>query len=1312
MTEKTIYYKELPNRVTEAEAEAIIDTQGEEKAIKAVNDFNNGMPSAVRFSVLQKLIDRMEERGDHLEAAELAEDLYSKATDYGQGIQIFSTFPKLSKAANVALAKKNVTAQRDAVAKRAKPTTDKLNKEFKKANKEAAEETVKATKPAIEKATKVTIVDLPEGYGTKNRVFTRDKYLKAKQNLRKSLHSFAGGVPIEDLINIAGYHMEATGRDFERFTRRMKADLGAKIKPYLKDIYGQTRDQLTKEGYAENLFLTDKQIDEHIAAQEGEVFKQKLEKAVARKSSKEQKQAIAKLQTISKDEGLWGQYKDSAASRLKSMVKTNIQEDIAGDPSLQQFTDGLVKNMRQKMAEQMPEQTKKQSNPRPDIEIIGDAYKNVEKYKDVWEKTQKEFQAKYANDPDILEAIDSYFGEILDKPFSERALEGAVRKGLKDMDKTIADLVVQHYTVVDHAKESLKEKLINEAGLTDKEATALAAEIDRKFDEIATKKKEQILNRMFSKKTRAANQKRGVDTELIKLTNLGGFTNADIVNSYGEKMGWPKITPEQIQHIELLSDIIQNTKDPINKRRATEDLLAYQANLKGNSPTDIPVAIWYANMLSGYNTQLINFGANAINTGLLYANAVAQSPKDARFIGRGLLEGLKRGWLEGKDTFNTGYSPIKGRPEIPPLLERVNFKGGEWNPANYLKFVRRLMVAADVLFFEGQKEMRAYQLAKKQAMREGKENPSLDQQSRAIELIGKSSGQLQAIQDKYEAEYSEEVEKINNDADLTEADKKDLIKTLSADKQRKIFDAIEQGRSGEMIEEGVRFASEGTYNYQPRGLLGGVAKGINAIIEDVPVLRYAVPFTNIIANVANETINYSPLGFLRLKNGGTSVPFTNFNPFSSFRREELTQQQRADLMTKAIISTGLMVTAVALSNVGAGDDDKPLMEITGNGTGDYAKNETLKQTGWQPYSMRFKSPAGGYGPWYSFQYSPLILSLGFVGHFNDLVKYKEVKDEEGITARLSKAAGLSVASLFQGTYLNGLGDLLSTVLDPRASEGLVDKAAKGAINAGRSLILPNLYTQAAQDMERIFDVPRKETRDVKGATSASDYAKSLMARTVQDIPFARNAFYDKINIIGEPIKYDTDKFESGNIPNPVIELLVDKKAVFAPMNRNAEKLYDTETGQERALTDEEFYRYAKEKGTYIKKALEGKLELYQKMPEEKFKKELTKIKTDATTSAKALIGDIPETVLTIKDDNGDINKLSAAQVKRRLQLNMQYMNDHQSDIIQDTEAFITEGESPAKARMMAIKAMQKEANDASAEVLQQDSEFKKEAIIE
>lgn len=1243
--DNAIYYKELPNDLTSAEAQAIIDIKGLGESESLIFDMNNNISLPVRFTIAQKLIDNYEKSGELLKSVDIFERIVEKITDTAQGLQSLSAWPKLSKASEVAGAKRNIERQRNKFRERTKKTTNKIDKEFKKINKETAEEVVKTVKKAIEANTRVkpegTISDLPLGYGTKNKVFTRDRYLKAKQRLRGMALS---GIPAADLIDIAGYHIEATGRDFARFSRRMKADLGGKIKPFLKDIYGQTRESLITEGYDKSLFLTDAELDAQINENEGQVWKEKLDRAIQKKDDKAQKVAIKRLQEISKDEGVWGQYKDSAAKKLKGMVLTNAEKDISANPSLQQFTDGLVKNMRQKMAELLPEQSKKKVVPRPDIEIIGDAYKNVDAYREVWDRTQAEFQEKYADQPEVLEAIDEYFGEILDKPFSDRLINRAVSVGLSQMDKSIGDLVIQHYTVLDNAKQSLADKLVNDAGLTGVEAAALAKAVEKEFDRIATKKKQDILQKMFSKQERKKPAIRSLEGDLIKMSNLGAFRTNDIIEIYGDKMGWAKLTEANIKEIERLSDAAQKAEDPIKKRRAVEDLLAYQAKIKGHSISDLITAIWYANVLSGYNTQIVNFGANAINTLMLYGGAISRRPKDAIFIGKGLIEGTKRGWLEANETLRTGYSPIKGKAEVPQLLERLPFKGKMFNYLNALKYVRRVMVAADVIFFEGQKEMRAYQLASIQSSKEGKLEPTVNQRNLAIELVGKSDGQVEAIKEQVELEYENEVNSIN-ESDVSQEEKVKMLTQAKRDKPRRIFDLIEQERSGDMIQETAEYAAQGTYNYPPKGALGAVAWGLNKMVESLPIVRYSVPFTNIIANVANTTIDYSPLGFARryrADSGGGII--------SQFRREPLTDQQKIDLTTKAFIGTASMAIAFALTQI-KGDDDEPFLEITSNGTGDYAKNATLKETGWQEYSIRVKLPSGEYSDWYSYQYSPLILSLGFIGHINDLQKYKEEKDDDTIYALMSKAAGLSVATLFQATFLDGFGDMLSTLLDPRSSGGTIDKAMQGALGAVKGVVLPNLASQSLQAYQRLFGDYKKETRE------------TLMGKVLQDIPYARDKYYNKINILGDPISPDTDKFHSADIPNKIIQLLIDKKAVFAPINRKTEKIYDMELERERILTDEEFHDYSEYKGQFIKRELTDNYKELNSLEIGKFKKELTRIKTEATKQARRNMGELPPEIVNIEINNEDY-VLNKEQILERTTLIDDFKRRKEGSILQ------------------------------------------------
>jgi hypothetical protein len=1248
--EDIIYYSVLPKRVTEQEAQAIIDLKGNENAEIAIMDMNNSIPMAVRNKIAQKLIDNYEAEGNIEKAVDIFAKITEKITDSAQGLSSLSTWPRLSPASAVYMAKQSIKKQRDKRAANSKNTTDKIDKELKKVNKESIQEALENIKNIVERNSLpnagATVTELPAGYGQNNKVFTRDKYLAAKKKLRGATFSFAGGVPIEELIDIAGYHIEATGKDFNKFTRRMKADLGNKIKPYLKDIYAKTRKQLIDSGYDKDLFLSDEDVDAQIAEQEGSVFLEKLKKAIEKKDEKAAKAAIAKLQEISKEDGVWGQYKQSAANRLKNVVVTNIQKDISENPSLEQFTDSLVKNMRLKMAELLPEVTKKKAIQRPDIEVIGDAFKNFEKYKEVWEQTQNEFQEKYQDFPEILEAIDAYFGEILDKPFSDKLLTRSINKGLKEMGVVVNDIVTKHYTVVDNTKQTLVDKLINDAGLTGAEAQTLAKAIEKEFDRIATEKKSKILAKIFSRKERKKPEVRSMESDIIRMTNLGAFRSDDIVQLYGDKMGWPKLTESNIKEIERLATIVQKTEDPIKKRKAVEDLLAYQANIKGVSVLDVATAIWYANILSGYNTQFVNFGSNAINTALLYGGVIAQNPRDAKFITKGLINGIKRGLLEGKEVLRTGYSPIKGKAEIPSLLERANFKDAikglplpfvkSLDYASKLKYVRRIMVAADVIFFEGLKEMRAYQIAAIQAANEGKEKPTINQLNRAIELVGSSDEQYQAAREKAQLEYEQEVDAINS-KELSEKNKKAALNQAEIDRRRRIYDLIEQNRSFNIIDESAEYAAEGTFNYPPKGGLGLAANAINTMVSGVPVLRYAIPFTNIIANVANETINYTPLAFARLKKGG----------FTDFRREALTQQQRTDLLYKGIIGTTLMAATFALTQI-KGDDDEPILEITANGTGDYVKNATLQETGWQPYSIRFKLPNGEYSGWISYQYSPLIAGLGYIGNINDMMKYGDA-DEETIVSLMSKSAGMTTSTFFQSTFLDGLGDLLSTVLDSRniqKQQSIVEKLLGAGAGAVKALLIPNLFNQTSQAVQKITGEYKKET------------TKNVTGKFLQDIPYARDMFFDKINILGDPISPDTDKFLSFGKPNKAIELLVKNKQVFGPISREGEKIYDIVKDKERALTDEEFFTFSKEKGQYIKKELLDNYDDYSKMSEKEFKKEMTKIKKDATEKARESIGKISPDIEIMTIDNIEY-KLTPDKVAERKDYIQEYIDKNE-----------------------------------------------------
>jgi hypothetical protein len=265
-----------------------------------------------------------------------------------------------------------------------------------------------------------------------------------------------------------------------------------------------------------------------------------------------------------------------------------------------------------------------------------------------------------------------------------------------------------------------------------------------------------------------------------------------------------------------------------------------------------------------------------------------------------------------------------------------------------------------------------------------------------------------------------------------------------------------------------------------------------------------------------------------------------------------------------------------------------------------------------------------------------------------MMKYGDA-DEETIVSLMSKSAGMTTSTFFQSTFLDGLGDLLSTVLDSRniqKQQSIVEKLLGAGAGAVKALLIPNLFNQTSQAVQKITGEYKKET------------TKNVTGKFLQDIPYARDMFFDKINILGDPISPDTDKFLSFGKPNKAIELLVKNKQVFGPISREGEKIYDIVKDKERALTDEEFFTFSKEKGQYIKKELLDNYDDYSKMSEKEFKKEMTKIKKDATEKARESIGKISPDIEIMTIDNIEY-KLTPDKVAERKDYIQEYIDKNE-----------------------------------------------------
>jgi len=1154
-------------------ANKIYDLLGANEALDAILDDTNGMSPVVRIVLGQVIIRRAKLQGGSKAEADImlkAEALLAKkGTEYGQAIQAFSLFQFLSKEGQILYAKKQRQQEIDAKLKKDKKNVDAKKKAVTDINEKVIDEVLEGKlSEVIDETTKIKPKAQSKNYGEKNKIVTKKRAEEIKKLLKGKFFSSAG-IPPPELIELGVYHIEAGSRKFADFSKAMIDDLGTGVKKYLKDLYNKSKSDYESKGGDVSDFSNEEEISDV-------------------------------------------ENQDQAEKLAKFIVNRAKQKKQSNDPAKQ-----MISSLLAKVGEKLP---KRELEKMSDIDKIALAIKNREEYADVWEKSKVEVEAlidklKISEEEKetMRNDLQSYYDEVIGQPFSQTTLNKAVKEGLNELGIDVKDVIRKHYTVADNAKRTLVDKLVMDANLSEADAKYLAEKVEREFNRIATERKKTALDKLKKPKDKINPTKKKqvnqLEDEIIALSNLGAFADEEFLKIYADKMGWEQISEQDLKTIGKLAEIVEREQDGFRRARAVEDLLSFQAKLKGTNLADIGLSIWYANVLSGHDTQLVNLAANNTNLAINYAIALMRNRKDFKNLSKSILLGYQRGLLEARSTFKTGYSPIRGKIEVPNTLELVDFKNLLY-PANMAKYIRRIMAAADVLTFEPAKEMRAYQMARKIAREEGIVDPTLNQRQRAMEIMGNTKEKVAAAKLQAQEEYDKRVKAINDNPNLTAAEKKSEIATEKRDIKRRVFELIEQQRtktSADIIPKSEDFARRLTYNYKPEGVLGAIANASNQATATVPLLKLIIPFTNIVANVANESLNYSPIGYIRAATSQGSIGASMFKRVKG--NEKFDADQKAEMIIKASIGVASTIALFALS--GGDPDDEDTFQVTADGFGDYRDNYTLTNRGWQPYSIRIN------GKWYSYKYWPVMPMFALVGKVRDSQNYKKEKFDDNYYKKFASAAGSTVKTFFDNTFLSSINTFFNTIFNER-TDNIIDDAKRGLMKTLNSFVLPNEVSQAAKEVERKMGIAVKDMDD--------RYELQLL----KDIPFARNIFQNKVNALGDDIIPDTDKFISEvKIIDPKVvnennlwAMLVKNKYPLRTQSYNQfnnDGIYDPIKDKQRVITPEEYYNYMKVKGGTIKEFMLKKYKDLKALDEKEFAYIMEKVKKESTSIAKMSI---------------------------------------------------------------------------------------------
>jgi hypothetical protein len=751
------------------------------------------------------------------------------------------------------------------------------------------------------------------------------------------------------------------------------------------------------------------------------------------------------------------------------------------------------------------------------------------------------------------------------------AIDKAIRKAMKELRVMLGQIIREHHTKAAAVGQSLAEKIAAASGLTEADAKKLAEAVQKRFAEIITKRKRAALEKLLKPITATGLGKRTLVDKLVAMSNLGALTEEQFWNAVRTNLNLPTWSNDLADRIRAQVDAMERIPEDQTERRqkAQIELLNTIERAKGVDAYDLAISFYITNILTGITTHMKNVGSTFLNATGAIGGEVLRSVATGRLSDIPLVldaigQGVKRGKLAAGDVLRTGVVTGTRLTKIEPgrTLELTQFGRRGGVPAtgiiktvlenrlasllNLWKYNFRLMAAEDLMFFKPAEEVKAALLSKRIARSEGLRGEAA--QDRARQLLGYGRQAIATAQ--------------------AQATREGFTGSAAARRAAEILNA---GRPVEIREDAQQFALRTTFNGEPYGALGFVAQLINqAKAADNRKIRLGAnliaPFTNIIANVVNESLNYTPIGVLRARWQGKEL--------LGYAKAKLTPTQQADLRaelySKALIGTALL-TAVALKAAGDLDDPDPDFAIYGAGPANQNDRQGLEAKGFIAHSIKLGDR------YYSYANTPLAIPLAWLGNIYDRIRDARIfsnrsaqRTADSLPLMAASSAIGMVKVITEQSFMTGLMELSQTLSEPSPEIGGRNLVRLGMRTAS-SFAVPN----AVQQLDRAFDPTIYQQRDAT-------------AMLVNSTPFLRGAEgLPAVNALGLPVTRPlAQAFTSSQADAPALVKFLAETGNWPSMpDRN--HIYPR-TG--RTMNDAEYYNYVKGAGALAYARLDGMLQ--------------------------------------------------------------------------------------------------------------------------
>lgn len=733
---------------------------------------------------------------------------------------------------------------------------------------------------------------------------------------------------------------------------------------------------------------------------------------------------------------------------------------------------------------------------------------------------------------------------------SNAAVDRALRRQLRDRNLKMGDAIRQAQTDRSATAESLADDIVKASGLTGEKADALRQRVVEAWKKKVTAAQDAALAAL--EKRSGVKTSRQVRSAFDKLKEMDALAPTDqrFRDVVAAALKLPKLKPEDAAKLRELVRVAQSKPDGFLRQRAMAEAMKFSEKLKGNvKPWDTALGIYYAGILSGVTTYVkipfenANlFAGQTILNWLTRPGELLHPVEYAKTVLAAYQRGVVKGALQGADTLRSGQMTgvYSGAPKKFSVLEMQPF-GARMEPLNFWKWFTRGIAVTHEATFKPAWELKQTLIARELARTEGLRGKALDE--RVADLLGNTE---QAKQNAAAQAWNE------LSAAGTTPDKLDL--------KRRTLEIMEQSREERMPGSTAAardFALRTSYLNDPYGFLGLIAKGVRNVLEqarkEYPVLgtgvKSQIPFTQVVANILNEKLNWSPVGLFRAA--------VSHKTGKLYGREILDTNERAELYAKAIVGTIAMGVAAEMFG----------QHIHGNGPANPDQRRQLESTGWIPHSVEW------HGRFYSYENTPLAVTLAVVGNYLDWHRYSKGDTSDAATraAFVTKATANVIIS-------QGMLDSVRRLFEALGTENVNEGAGKIESTLARtasSAVIPNIV----QQVDRMFDPTRYDNTGVK-------------ALLTSQIPFVRRMNKPVLNVLGEPVEADPfHHWTSSTKPDPLWQILAAKQA-WVPVPAKTQYIGDRSKGPDsyRAMTPDEYYQWVAETGPSIRARLMDNLD--------------------------------------------------------------------------------------------------------------------------